>query len=249
MFTPAERERVRQRLVELATSDERLVSAALVGSLAGDESDDWSDVDLTFGVDDAVALEGVLEDWTRTMVEEFDAVQLFDLSVRGTTYRVFLLDDWLQVDLSFTRASEFRQGSPKFKLLWGTHTTSEPPRPSAHDLFGWGVIYARAARASIDREKWWQAEFCISALRDNALALACLRAGLPTAYGKGFDALPSSVTGALGDALVRSLDRDELLRALASAVDGLLREAGDVQDLARSVELQLRGLATMRLGG
>jgi hypothetical protein len=249
MFTPAERERVRQRLVELATSDERLVSAALVGSLAGAESDDWSDVDLTFGVDDAVALEVVLEDWTRTMVEEFDAVQLFDLSVRGTTYRVFLLDDWLQVDLSFTPASEFRQGSPKFKLLWGTHTTSDPPRPSAHDLFGWGVIYARAARASIDREKWWQAEFCISALRDNALALACLRAGLPTAYGKGFDALPSSVTGALGDALVRSLDRDELIRALASAVDGLLREAGDVQDLARSVEHQLRGLATMRLGG
>ena len=246
MFTPAERERVRERLVEIATSDERLVSAALVGSLAGAEPDEWSDIDLTFGVDDAVALDDVLEDWTRTMVEEFDAVQLFDLSVRGTTYRVFLLDDWLQVDLSFAPASEFRQGSPKFKLLWGTHTTSDPPRPSAHELFGWGVIYARAARASIDREKWWQAEFCISALRDNALTLACLRSGLPTAYGKGLDALPPSVTGPFDEALVRSPDRDELLRALTSAVDGLLREAGDVQDLARSVEQQLRVLTAMR---
>ncbi len=157
MFTPAERERVRDRLVELATSDKRLLSAALVGSLAGDEWDEWSDVDLTFGVDDGFAFEDALEDWTRTMVEGFDAVQLFDLSVRGTTYRVFLLDDWLQVDLSFTPASEFRQRSPKFKLLWGTHTTSDPPLPSANDLFGWGVIYARAARASIDRERWWQA--------------------------------------------------------------------------------------------
>ena len=240
MFTPAERERVRERLVEIAASDDRVVSAALVGSLAGEEPDDWSDLDLTFGVDDAVALDDVLEDWTRTMVEEFDAVQLFDLSVRGTTYRVFLLDDWLQVDLSFTPGSEVRQGSPKFKLLWGTSTASDPPRPSAHELFGWGVIYARAARASIDREKWWQAEFCISALRDNALTLACLRSGLPTADGKGFDALPPSVTGSLDDALVRSLDRDELLRALSSAVDGLLREAGDVQELARSVEHQLR---------
>jgi hypothetical protein len=246
MFTPAERERVRARLVEIAASDERLDSAALVGSLAGDESDEWSDIDLTFGVDDAVALDGVLEDWTRTMVEEFDAVQLFDLSVRGTTYRVYLLDDWLQVDLSFAPASEFRQCSPKFKLLWGTHTTSDPPRPSAHELFGWGVIYARAARASIDREKWWQAEFCISALRDNALTLACLRSGLPTAYGKGFDTLPPSVTGPFDEALVRSPDRDELLRALTGAVDGLLREAGDVQDLARSVEQQLRVLTAMR---
>lgn len=51
-------------------------------------------------------------------------MQLFDLMVRNSTYRVFLLDDWLQVDLSFTPAAEFRQASPKFKLLFGTHTTS-----------------------------------------------------------------------------------------------------------------------------
>jgi hypothetical protein len=245
MFTPAERHRVRERLVEIAGSDPRIVSAALVGSLAGGEPDGWSDIDLTFGVDDAVPVDDLLDDWTRRMAEEFDAVQLFDLSVRGTTYRVFLLDDWLQVDLSFTPASTFRQGSPNFELLWGTHTTSDPPLPSAGDLFGWGVIYGRAARASIDREKWWQAEFCISALRDNALTLACLRHGLRTGHGKGFDELPASVTASFDDALVRSLDREELLRALSNAVDGLLREAGDVQDLARSVEHQLHRLTTM----
>jgi hypothetical protein len=245
MFTPADRERVRERLVELAASDRRLISAALVGSLAGGEPDRWSDIDLTFGVDDDVPMEDVLDDWTRTMFEEFDAVWLFDLSVRGTTYRVFLLDDWLQVDLSFTPASAFRQGSPRFELLWGSHTTSDPPRPSARELFGWGVIYARAARASVDREKWWQAEFCISAVRDNALTLACLQRGIRTGHGNGFDQLPTSVGASFDDALVRSLDREELLRALTSAVSGLLREAGDVQELARSVEHQLNQLATM----
>lgn len=245
MFTPAERERVRERLVEIAGSDSRIVSAALVGSLAGGEPDRWSDIDLTFGVDDAVPVDDLLDDWTRRMVEEFDAVRLFDLSVRGTTYRVFLLADWLQVDLSFAPAATFRQGSLNFELLWGTHTISDPPLPSARELFGWGVIYGRAARASIDREKWWQAEFCISALRDNALTLACLRRGLRTGYGKGFDELPESVTASFDDALVRSLHRGELLRALTSAVDGLLREAEDAQDLARLVEHQLRRLGTM----
>ena len=245
MFTPAERERVRERLVEIAAADPRIVSAALVGSLAGGEPDRWSDVDLTFGVDDDVPIDDLLDDWTQRLAEEFDAVRLFDLSVRGTTYRVFLLDDWLQVDLSFTPAATFRQGSPNFELLWGTHTISDPPLPSARDLFGWAVIYGRAARASIDREKWWQAEFCLSALRDNALTLACLRRGLRTGYGKGFDELPASVTAPFDGALVRSLDRDELLRALSSAVDGLLREAEGVQDLARRIGHQLRQLATM----
>jgi hypothetical protein len=246
MFTPAERERVRERLVELAGADPRIVSAALVGSLAGGEPDRWSDIDLTFGVDDAVPIDDLLDDWTRRMAEEFEAVRLFDLSVRGTTYRVFLLDDWLQVDLSFTPASSFRQGSPNFELLWGARTTSDPPLPSARELFGWGVIYGRAARASVDREKWWQAEFCISALRDNALTLACLRRGLPTGYGKGFDELPTSIAASFDDALVRSLDRGEILRALNSAVGGLLREADGVQDLPRSVEHQLLQLTTMR---
>src|SRR6266545_3097004 len=91
VFTPAERERVRERLVEIAASDRRVISAALVGSLAAGTSDRWSDIDLTFGVDDAVPFDNVLDDWTRRMADEFDAVWLFDLPVRGTTYRVFLL--------------------------------------------------------------------------------------------------------------------------------------------------------------
>ena len=104
-----------------------IVSAALVGSLAGGEPDEWSDVDLTFGVDEAVPIDDLLDDWTRRMAEEFDAVRLFDLPVRGTTYRVFLLDDWLQVDLSFTPASTFRQGSLNFELLYTGDASAELP--------------------------------------------------------------------------------------------------------------------------
>ena len=41
----------------------------------------------------------------------------------------------------------------------------------------------------------------------------------------------------------RSLERDELLRALGVAIDGLLREADEVRELAAKVEPQLRALA------
>jgi len=47
MFDVEERERVRERLVERAHADNRIVSAALVGSLALGEGDRWSDIDLS----------------------------------------------------------------------------------------------------------------------------------------------------------------------------------------------------------
>jgi len=243
MFFPVEeRDRVRDRLAEKASADPRIVAAAMVGSLALDEGDRWSDIDLSLGVSDDVAVDGVLDDWTRYVLDEFDAVQLFDLAVRGIVYRVFLLADWLQIDLSFTPASEFRQGSPRFRLLFGTHKVEEASPPSAHELFGWAVIYARDAHVCVERRRFWQAEHSISALRDNGLSIACIRHELPPGFGKGFDRLPADVLARYEDALVRSLDPAELRRALAVAVAGLVHDSAELGDVAAKVEPQLRAL-------
>ena len=50
VFTVDERNRIRDRILEVAHSDDRIVAGAVVGSLATDEGDRWSDLDLTFGV-------------------------------------------------------------------------------------------------------------------------------------------------------------------------------------------------------
>src|SRR6188768_998812 len=107
MFSIEDRNRVRDRALELASSDERVVAGAIVGSLALDEGDRWSDLDLTFGVADGVPVLDVLDDWSRRFAAEFDAVQLFDLPAGSTIYRVFLFPGCLQFDLSFSPASEF----------------------------------------------------------------------------------------------------------------------------------------------
>ena len=245
MFTVDERDRVRDRVLQLAASDERVAAAAIVGSLV-DGGDQWSDLDLTFGVADDVPLPDVIDDFTRSLAAEFDAVQLLDLTQRGTTYRVFLLPDLLQVDLSFTHAADFRQGSPRFKSVFGTYKVDYAPPPPASDVFGWGVLWARNAHVCVERREWWEAEYDISALRDAALTLGCVRRGLPAGYGRSFDELPPDVLAAAEDALVRSLDRDELLRALSAAVGVLLGEADDVRELAAKVEPQLRELARLR---
>jgi hypothetical protein len=230
-------------VLQLAASDARVVGGAVVGSLAHDEGDRWSDLDLTFAVADSLPLHEVLEDWTRTLAEEFDATQLFDLPSGASINRVFLLPGCLQFDLSFTPASKFGANGPKFKLLFGK-SVAKPfvQPPSAPELFSYAVHHALRARFCIERGRYWHAEYWISGTRDYALSLACRRRGLPAYYGRGFDDLPPDVRAIFVGALVTSLEPEELLRALGCAIEGLLHEVDQVQELAQKVEPQLRKL-------
>lgn len=83
MFSVSYRDHVRDHVLQLAASDSRVVAGAIVGSLALSEGDRWSDLDLTFAVADEFSMHDVLEEWTRGLVEEFDAAHLFDLPQRA----------------------------------------------------------------------------------------------------------------------------------------------------------------------
>ena len=87
-----------------------------------------------------------------------------------------------------------------------------------------GWLYALHARSCILRQKPWQAEYMISAVRDHALTLTCLRLGLPSANGRGIDLVPDSIKEYLSASLVQRLDPDELWRALDIAIRGLVNE-------------------------
>jgi hypothetical protein len=243
MFSIEDRNHVRDFVLQLAREDDRVIAVALVGSLALSEGDRWSDLDLTFGVADEYSIYAVLEDWTARIVEAFQAVQLFDLLSGPSIYRVFLLPGCLQFDLSFTPAGQFGARGPKFRLLFGEVTQQPFPKPpKASELFGYAVHHALRARFCIERGRLWQAEYWISSLRDYALSLACLQRGLSTSQGRGYDELPVEVRDKFNTALVSSLDRDELRRALASAIEGLLSVTQEVHELAGKVEPQLRQL-------
>ena len=246
-FTVEQRDRVRDRLLEMARADGRVVAAAMVGSLALGGGDRWSDLDLTFGLANGASAAGVLGDWTGALEREFEAVHLFDLPFMSSLYRVFLFPGSLQVDLSFTPGAEFGALGPKFRLLYGTTVErAHIPTPSAAYLFGLGVHHAVRARFSIERGRPWQAEYWISGVRDQALSLACLCRGLAPSYGRGYDELPAEAMALFAGALVRSTDRAELLRALGAVIEALLRESGEVPGLASKVDEELRGLVSER---
>jgi hypothetical protein len=245
VFTVEQRDALRERVLRLAEEDERVVAGAAVGSLAAGGGDRFSDLDLTFAVAHGVPVAEVLDDWTRTLVDGLDAVHLTDLTRGPTMYRVFLLPDTLQFDLSLTPAAEFRPAGPRFRLLFGETVPGEVhvPAPAAGDLFGWGVIYALHARACIERGRIWQAEHYVGAVRDHALSLACLREGLPAVQARGYDDLPADTLAALADAHVGALEPDVLSTALAASVRVLVREGAAARlPHAETVALRLAEL-------
>jgi hypothetical protein len=93
VFTVEQRDALREHLLQLAEEDERVVAGTAVGSLAVDGGDRFSDLDLTFGIADHIPVADVLNDWTRALIGERDAVHLAELARGPTTYRVFLLPD------------------------------------------------------------------------------------------------------------------------------------------------------------
>jgi hypothetical protein len=238
VFTVEQRDALRDRMLRFAAEDDRVVAGAAVGSLALGGGDRFSDLDLTFGVADRVPVAEVLDDWTRTLINQLDAVHLVDLERGSTTYRVFLLPDALQFDLSMTPAAQFRPAGQRFRLLFGETAATESeegaqPAPGGifiltpavpEDLFGWGVIYALHARACIERGRVWQAEHYVGAVRDHALSLACLQQGLPAVEARGYDDLSDETLAYYGDAHVGAVEPGALRAGLAASVRGLLRE-------------------------
>jgi len=225
MFTPEERAHLRFDLLEYAARDCRISGAAITGSSATEQEDQWSDIDLAFGVVDAAELPSVLSDWTARMYDQHLALHHLDVKSGAWIYRVFLLPSTLQVDLAFVPATEFRALAPTFRLMSGR--ANEPrhvPPPQPLDLIGLGWLYALHARSCIARQKLWQAEHMISGIRDHVFALACIRHDLPAVHGRGIDQLPSGVTAQLESSLVRELNVVELLRAFRVVVAGLLSE-------------------------
>lgn len=248
MFTPAEREGLREALVTAARDDPRISAAALTGSAALDGEDRWSDIDLALSVGDPGDVDGVVEDWSARMYGDHGALHHVDVWLGATRFRVFLLPSTLQVDIAFWSAAEFGAIGPSFRLVFGTAGERPPGKaPDPLHLIGMGWLYALHVRSALARGRLWHAEYMLSAARDQVLALACVRHGLPAAYARGAHDLPAEVVAPLEAALVGSLDTGELERAFRAVTGVLLDEIRHVDgDLADRLAAPLASIRDLR---
>ncbi len=232
MFNVEFREEVREKIISKAKGDNRIISAAVIGSYARGEVDRWSDIDLTFGVNELFTIKELLDSWTDYVLNEFEGVMLFDVKSGSTIYRVFILPGCLQLDLSFSPASEFGATGPHFNLLYTKQYEKPQPRPQPHEkpqlslqstkeLFGYIIHHILRARFCMERNRLWQAEFWIGEARNYALKIACQSRGLSSDYGRGFDDLPHDTHNLFKDSFVRQLSNIEILRAIKIIIGGI----------------------------
>lgn len=244
MFTEEEREQLRDALVSGAKTDPNLSGAAHLGSAAASCLDAWSDIDLALCVAPHASVADVVSTWTAHMYQRNNAVAHCDVRRGETLYRVFLLKSTLQVDLSFWPATEFRAAGPKFKLIFGS---ANEPAPSAGgaDNVGMGWLYALHVRSSLARGRLLQAEYMLSGMRDEMLALACNRRGVPAIQGRGFDDLPDEEKDGFLACYPRAVTGAELRRAFQETMNALLSEIRQ-QDgaLVERIEATLREVAS-----
>lgn len=226
MFTAKQRNHVRNYVMEMAQADPRVTGGALIGSTAAGIEDSWSDIDITFGIATGNAIETVIGDWTQILEQEFGVLHHFDLLAGSSLYRVFLLPNGLEIDVSVTPEEDFGERGPHFHILFGSaqqQSKATPPLDTSH-MIGLCWHHVFHARSCIERNRLWQAAYWISEIRNHTLALACIRLGELSAHGRGVDKLPADVTNPFADTLVRSLDEPELRRALAVVTMRLIAE-------------------------
>jgi hypothetical protein len=243
IFTPEERERLRAELVSAARNDPNISGAAHTGSAVSSRLDRWSDIDLALCVKSSY--EQVVAEWTDRLCQRHGAVAHVDVMRGATLFRVFLLENTLQVDIAFWRAQEFGAIGPNFQLIFGEPNPPQPsPQPNAHPLIGMAWLYALHVRSSLVRGRLLQAEYMLSGMRNHVFELACLRCGVIAYQGRGLDELPPVVRNVAAACIPQSLDPAVLKRAFQKTMEMLLDEIRHVDsELERRAGTALQQIA------
>lgn len=155
MFTERYRDKIRAAIIACVENDDDIVSAAVIGSYARKEVDEYSDIDLTFGLHESVDVDQVLHRYRQHMQEAHEGAFLFELKQGHTVYLVFLLPGCLQVDLSFAPQSAFGPKQYPFELLFGYDTGEKqitPPEP-VREKFGLMIHHILRAKICKERNK------------------------------------------------------------------------------------------------
>ncbi len=238
MFTEADREALLAELIEHAHTDPAVTAAAVVGSNARRATDQWSDIDLAVRLANEAEPATTADAWLTYLDLAHGVVDHLDLWSGPALYRVCLLVNSLQVDVSFWPAGAFASNGEPFDLLFGeAGPATVPGGVEPRDVIGWAWLYALHTRSAIARGRPWQASLMIDGLRDRVITLACLRHGLPAHQGRGADQLPKPTLSRLSSTLIARPEPKQLIAAFDQLVD-LLAEAIEAVDSTLAARLR-----------
>lgn len=231
LYTPQRRAEIQENLLTFLQTDEQIVGVITVGSGAQGFRDSYSDVNLLIVVSDDATTYGVYSKWKTRLVALYPRIAGFEEQDTETFRYVCLLDNYLSLDLQFTKLRRlmarhkpwhvaFDRSGKLPELLDKAYAAEQDAAPlrEYHRIVEtvWQPVLKCAI--ALRRDETWRALYLLEYLRSQAVQLAGINHGIDTRDFADVDRLPEMFLVHLRHTIPTSTSSSAIRRALRTTV-------------------------------
>lgn len=242
LYNSQSRQETLEKLREALKSDYRIGGVLLVGSGDFGFKDEFSDIDLAVVVSEEQDALTVFRDW-ELMIRDLLPVLWCFTDIRGPEVGLyaFILEDFLEIDISFQSLSVLSARSPNWTVLFdrtgqieeNLHVSrSESLEPNLETLYTRRLDsiwhYVTHVAVSIKRGHLWRAMHYLEEIRNRTIELEGLVRKRQSRHFREVDQLPRDWLAALERTFPARLAHDELVRALYAATECFFETAAKI---------------------
>ena len=258
-YSPAIREATLNLLLAALQNDKRLSGLLIVGSGAEGFEDAHSDIDLCAVTTSADDVRPAFEEWGVKIHDMLPVFHSLESPRAPNVYLwVFLLENFLEIDLCFLCLDDLRATRNRWKTVFDRSgkiegilqsTWENRPKPNLEEAYRsrlgsiWHCI--KHATIAVQRQQPWRAIYELELIRDRTIELRGLREELETKRFRHVDQMSKDFLIEIERTLVLSLNEVDIMDALKAATTCFFREARRYDrilnlDLAESFETKMK---------
>lgn len=233
MYSVEERENSLNRLVNYLSNINSVKAAVLVGSLAGNESDKYSDIDFSVIVDDE-SVEMVYNEFCNKLETNNDIFRYFkQIYGEKNCLAGIFLKNGLEIDVGFATEENFlkkceSKAVPKYKVMYGRNdfslnASSKETKEDYQALLkqaNLDIWYnLKNAIYGLKRNRLFRVIKELDDIRNQLLEIIAVREGVEFRHFKEIDKLSDDIKNKLSQTYFKEVSDKELKRSLMSLLD------------------------------
>lgn len=238
-YSPTTREAILNRLLAVLQNDKRISGLLIVGSGAEGFEDAHSDIDLCAVTTLAADVRPAFQEWGVKIHKMLPMFHSLESPRAPNVYLwVFLLENFLEIDLCFLCLDDLRATRNRWKTVFDRSgriesimrsTWENRPKPNLEEVYRYrlGSIwhYVKHAVVAVQRNQPWRAVYELEQIRNQTIELRGLRDELETKRFRHVDQMSEDFLIGLERTLVLSLSEVDIMNALKTATTCFFREA------------------------
>ena len=242
LFTPSERDAIKNDLLGVFTATPEIDAVILIGSAVTGYTDELSDIDIMTVVDSNADISGVMNTIYEELKLKHNILCFAPLNERRL--QVYLLENFLELNLSYRTNETLKAKSDKWKVLYDKTNTvdaimrttyakfDEENRININDSYQSKLTeysehiwhYFFHAATAISRGRFWKVVAELEYARNCVIELKGLRYSLSMSRNSEVDKIPSSELDLLQKTLPSLLTKEALTENLKHLINAAYDE-------------------------